>query len=386
MNLPTLSIRNTMRNKTRTVLTVLGVTVAVVAFGFLRTVIGAWYIGIEQSSNDRLITRNATSIVQTLPISYGAKIEKVPGVSVVSYGNWFSGIYKEPKNFFAKFAVDAPTFFQLYPEFLLKDEEKAAFLAEKTGCIVGEKLAKQYGFKVGDTMPIMGDIYPGDWKFKVSAIFTGKEKVTDTSSMYFHWKYLEETVEPAQRGHAGFYYVGIKNPDQGPAVSKAVDDMFKGSAHETLTESEKAFQLSFISMSAAIINALRLVSWVVLLIVALILGNTIAMSVRDRSAEVAVLKVLGFRGGRLALLITAESVFLGILGGLMGILVSTPLINGFGKFVEENMGNWFPVFHLAPETMVMMVGLSAAVGLLAALIPSFNVARLGVANAFRRLG
>ncbi len=386
MNLPTLSARNLLRNKTRTFLTVLGVTIAVFAFGFLRTVIDAYYIGVESAANDRLVTRNAVSIVMQLPISYRDKIAKIPGVTKVAAGQWFGGIYKDPKNFFAKFAADGEPLLELYPEFQLTPEEKKAFLADRQGCIVGAKIAKQYGFKVGDTIPLQGDIFPGEWKFVVRGIYTPRDKATDATQMFFHLNYVLESLPERRKNLANFYWIGISDANRSAEIAKAIDTEFKSSPYETLTESEKAFQMSFLSMVSAVVTALQVVSLFVLVIVALILGNTIAMSVRDRSSEVAILKTLGFRGGHLALLISVESVLVGALGGAFAIGLSIPLINGFGKFIEENMGSWFPVFQLEKQTMLAMVGLSMGLGLLASLVPAIGVARLGVANAFRRLG
>lgn len=385
MNLPTLSARNALRNKTRTLLTVLGVMVAVFAFGFLRTVIKAWHIGVEAASNERLVTRHKVSIVMAMPVAYTDKIAKVPGVTKVARGQWFGGIYKDPKNFFAKFAADAETLLDLYPEFVVDAEQRKAWLADKQGCLIGAKLAKQYGFKIGDTIPIQGDIFPGEWKFVVRAIYEPRDKSTDATQMFFHWSYLNDSLPDRRQGQVNFFWIGISDPNRSAEIAKAIDANFKDTPAETLTESEKAFQMSFLSMASAILTALDVISAFVLVIIALILGNTIAMSVRDRSSEVAILKALGFRGGHMALLITGEAVVIALAGGVLGILVSTPLINSFGKFIEENMGSWFPVFELEKSTMLAMLGLSVAIGAAAAMVPALRVARLGVVAAFRRV-
>lgn len=386
MNLPTLSARNLLRNKTRTFLTILGVAIAVFAFGFLRTVINAYYIGIEAAANERLVARNQVSFILPLPLAYKDKIARVPGVTRVAAGNWFGGVYKDPKNFFARFAVDSEPFLAMYPEFQLADGQKKAYLEDRTGCVIGSKLAQKFDLKLGDTIPLQGDIFPGQWKFTVRGIYTPRDKATDATQMFFHWKYLDDSVPERRKGQVGFYYVSIADANQSASISKAIDAEFKGSPAETLTESEKAFQMSFLSMVSAVLAALEVISLFVLVVVALILGNTIAMSVRDRSGEVAILKTLGFRGGHLAILITGESMLVGALGGACAVGLALPAIRGVGKVIDENLGGWFPVFQLEPLTIVAMIGLSVGIGFLAALVPAIGVARLGVASAFRRIG
>ncbi|HJZ86765.1 MAG TPA: FtsX-like permease family protein [Polyangia bacterium] len=386
MNLPLLAFRNARRNKTRTLLTVLGVTIAVFAFGFLRTVINAYYLGAEAAAKDRLVVRNLVSLVVPLPISYHQKLERVPGVTKVATANWFGGVYLDPKNFFAQFAIESEPYLDMYPEYLISPEEKQAYLADRSGCLVGEKLAKKFGWKVGQTITLQGTIFSGNWKFTLRGIYKGRDHATDTTQFFFHWKYMDESLTKDRQGQAGLFLVAISDPDRSAEIAKAIDTTFKGSTAETLTESERAFQLSFISMVSAVISALQVVSVFVLVIVALILGNTIAMSVRERGAEVAILKALGFTGGRLAALITGESALIGALGGLCGVALAVPIIHGFGQFIEANLGSFFPVFDLDRPTTLAMLGLSVAVGLLAALLPAARVAQLAVVDAMRRVG
>src|SRR5215831_5744474 len=355
MNLPLLAFRNVRRNRLRTVLTVAGVMIAMFAFGFLRTVIAAYYAGAEAAAKDRLVVRNATSLVVDLPEAYKQKIGQIPGVTKVGIANWFGGEYKDPRNFFAKFGV-TDDYLDLYPEFIVKPEERSAWDADPRGCIVGAKLADKFGWHVGDIIPIKGTIYTGDWKFTLRGIYTGKERNTDQTQFFFHWKYLMDEQPVEFQGSVGFYIIGISDPSRAAEIAKTVDKEFKGSPKETLTEDERAFQMEFISMATVIIGALQVVSGFVMLIVALIIGNTIAMAVRERGSEVAILKALGFSGGRLAILITVESMVLAFLGGLFGVAMALPIINGFGKFLEANMGGFFPVFYLTNQTMLMMVG------------------------------
>ncbi|MFO0754766.1 MAG: hypothetical protein U0411_15740, partial [Thermodesulfovibrionales bacterium] len=227
-------------------------TIAVLAFGLLRTVISAWYAGVEASSVNRLITRNAISLVFSLPINYKDKIRQVEGVEGVSAANWFGGIYIEEKNFFANFAVEPQTYLELVPEFVLPPDQKDAFLHDRKGAVAGRKLAGKYGWKIGDTITLKGTIFPGNWDFTLRGIYTGRDKTVDESQFIFHWDYLNETLKkviPRRADQAGFFIVGLKNPQLAAQVSAAIDAQFRNSLAETLTETEKAFQLSFISMT-----------------------------------------------------------------------------------------------------------------------------------------
>jgi putative ABC transport system permease protein len=319
-----------------------------------------------------------------LPLAYKDKIKRIPGVREVSAADWFGGEYKDPRNFFPKFAVQ-DEYLDLYPEFQVTPEERKAFNDDPAACIVGAKTAEKFGFHVGDVVPIKGTIYSGDWKFNVRGIYHGRERNTDQTGFMFHWKYLMDNQPQEFQGLVGMYVIGITDASRSSEIARAVDAEFKGSSYETLTEDERSFQMSFIAMVSVIIGALQVVSFFVLVIILLILGNTIAMAVRERGGEVAILKALGFSGGRLAVLITVEAMLLGLLGGVVGIGVALPFINGFGKFIEANLGGFLPVFYLTNQTMAFMLGLSVVIGLLAALIPAVRTARLGVVEAIRRV-
>ena len=290
MHLIKLIFRNIFRHKLRTGLTVLGIVVAILSFGLLSTVVDAWYAGANASSDARLITRNAISLIFPLPINYREKIRQIEGVKTVSFGNWFGGVYQEPKNFFPKFAVDPATYFQLYPEFIIAEPEKAAFARDRKGAIVGRKLAERYGFKIGDSIPIIGDIYPGNWQFVVRGIYDGRDAKIDTSQLFFQWDYLNETVKikfPRRANQTGIYFIEVKDPSMAATVSRDVDKVFKNSLAETLTETEKAFQLGFIAQTEAIVIAIRIVSYVVIVIILAVMANTMAMTARERLAEYA---------------------------------------------------------------------------------------------------
>lgn len=380
-----LTLRNAMRHRLRTGLTVLGMVVAILAFGLLHTVVDAWYAGAKASSAARLVTRNAISLVFPLPIAYRQKIRQIEGVRAISHANWFGGVYISEKNFFPQFAVDAPTYFDLYPEFVLPEEQKSAFLHDRQGAVVGRKLAEQYGWKIGDTVPLRGTIFPGTWTFVVRGIYRGIDQKTDETQFFFHWDYLNETLKknaPRRASSAGFFLVQLERPEQAAEVSAAIDATFKNSLAETLTETEKAFQLGFVSMTEAILVAIRVVSLVVIVIIMAVMANTMAMTARERIAEYATLKALGFPPGFVARLIFGESLAIAALGCALAVALTFPLARAFG----DAMGSLFPVFYVSTNTVFMQIGAALLVGTVAAILPSWRAARLNVVDGLRNIG
>ena len=380
-----LIFKNTMRHKLRTSLTILGLVVAIFSFGLLQTVVDAWYAGAEGASNTTLVTRNKTSLVFPLPLSYQARIRAVPGVSGVGFANWFQGTYKDPKNFFAQFAISGETYLNIYPDYLLPPDDRAAFLRDRKGCIVGRKLADQYGFKVGDIIPLKGTIYPGNWELVVRGIYDGKQSTTNTATLFFHWDYVNETmkkVAPRRANQIGVYVVQIDQPENAAAISAAVDKEFANSLAETLTETEKAFQLGFVSMSEAIVVAIRVVSFVVIIIIAAVMANTMAMSARERLGEYATLKALGFGPGFLALMIFGESLLLSAFGAAIGIVILFP----FAAFLGKVMGTMFPVFEVSQLTVIQQVLAALAIGAVAAIAPTVRAVRINIVDGLRSIG
>src|SRR5258707_10907332 len=227
-----LVLKNALRHKLRTALTIVGIVVAITAFGLLRTVIDAWYAGANASSSARLVTRNAVSLVFSLPLTYAQKIRQVDGVNAVSWANWFGGVYISERNFFPQFAIDAPTYLEIYPEFVLSPEEKKAFLTDRQGAIAGRKLAEQYGWKVGDQIPLRGTIFPGTWTFNLRGIYDGVERTTDELTFFFHWNYLNERVRkafPRRADQAGVFVIGLADPGAAAQVATEVDATFRNS-------------------------------------------------------------------------------------------------------------------------------------------------------------
>lgn len=377
--------RNAFRHKLRTLLTILGITVAILAFGLLQTVVSAWYAGVNASSATRLITRNAVSLVFSLPISYQERIRRIEGVASVSYANWFGGVYITEKNFFPNFAIEPHSYLALYPEFVVEPDQKRAFIADRKGCLIGRKLAERYGWKIGDSVPLKGTVFPGDWDFVVRGIYSGADKSTDESQFFFHWNYLNETLKktiPRRADQTGIYLIGLKNPQSAAEVSLAVDATFKNSLAETLTETEKAFQLSFVAMTEAIVVAIQIVSFVVIIIIMVVVANTMAMTARERIGEYAIFKAMGFRDYHIAGLIFGESLFITICGGAVGILLTFPVAHTFG----EVMGQFFPIFQVARSTIYMDMLFCLLVGIIAGLFPAWRAVRIKIADGLRRVG
>lgn len=376
--------RNALRHKLRTLLTVLGLTIAVLAYGLLHTVVDAWYAGAAAASNARLVTRNAISLVFPLPVSYENRIRGVDGVTLVARSNWFGGIYREPKNFFAQFAV-SDNYLDLYPEFILSAQQRADYARDRKGCLIGRQLANQFGFKVGDVIPIKGTIYPGTWDFVVRGILDGRDESTITRQLIFHWDYLNERVRkttPRQADQVGVYVFGIARPDDAAAISRGVDALFRNSLAETLTETEQAFQLGFVAMSNQIIAAIRVVSYVVIVIIMAVMANAMAMSARERTVEYATLKALGFGPGFLAALVFGESLVIAAIGGSLGMLAMPPAAHLF----KQATGGVFPVFNVSAQTFALQAACSLAVGVAAALVPAWQAARVRVVEGLRAIG
>ncbi len=385
MHIVKLLVRNAFRHRLRTFLTVVGVTIAILAFGLLRTVVSAWYAGVEASSASRLITRNAISLVFMLPFSYNEKIRQVEGVGTVSYGNWFGGIYISEKNFFPNFAVEPKTYLELYPEFIIPPDQKGAFIRDRKGVVAGRKIVEKFGWRLGDTITLKGTIFPGNWEFTLRGIYRGKDKTTDETQFFFNWEYLNESVRkmmPARADTVGFYIIGLKSPDLASEVASDIDGTFRNSLAETLTETERSFQMGFVSMTEAIVIAIQLVSFVIIIIIMAVVANTMAMTARERFVEYSVFKTLGFGKWHIAGLIFGESFFITMTGCAAGILLTFPV----AKVFAAELSTYFPIFNVSGETIVLDVGAALLVGFIAGLIPTCRAINIRIADGLRRIG
>ena len=380
-----LIIRNAFRHKLRAILTIIGVAIAVLAFGLLRTLVGLWYLGAENASATRLVTRNAISLVFSLPISYKDRIRQVPGVKSVSWGNWFGGIYIDEKHFFANYAVEPKSYLDLYSEFVLSPDQKKDFLLDRKGCIVGRKLADLYGWKIGDLITLKGTIFPGQWEFVLRGIYKGAEKSTEERVLLFQWDYLNESMKKtiARRAdQAGFYMIGVAKPELAAEVATSVDAIFRNSLAETLTETEKAFHMSFISMTEAIMVAIQIVSYMVIVIIMVVAANTMAMTARERIVEYATMKTLGFGILHIGGSVFGESLLISGLGGVLGALLSFPA----ALWIETELAQFFPSFSVSPLTIILEMAAALLVGLVAAIFPTWRGGTIRIADGLRRIG
>jgi putative ABC transport system permease protein len=379
-----LLVRSAWRRPARVIGTLAGVAVAVAAFGFLRTAIRAYHAGVDAAAKERLVVRSRASLAQRLPIAHKEKIARVPGVTHVAAADWFGGVYIDKKNFFLSLAVDPDPFLKVFPEYLLSDEEKRAFLADRAGCIVGDKLARKYGWELGTRITLQGNMFPGDWTYTVRGIYRPRDPSTIATQLFFHWQLLDERVEPERHGEALAFFVGVDDPARAAEIAQAIDASFGESEIQTLSESERSFQLTFISMAGMVLDVLRAICALLLVVITLVMAGAIATSVRERTSELAVMRTLGFGRGRLAILIAAESALIAGCGGLVGVLFAEGLVRSFAAFMDKNMGSFFPIFVLEPATAYWMMGAALALGLTAALIPAWRAFRINVAQALRR--
>ena len=379
--------RGALRHKLRTGLTVTGLVVAILSFGLLQTIVDAWYAGANAAAPNRLVTRNAVSLVFPMPINYREKIRAVPGVQAVAAANWFGGTYRDTtmRNFFPQFAVDAVSYFAMYPEYRIDPDAFHAFLRDRKGVVVGRKLADTHGFRVGDPIPLKGTIFPGDWEFTVRAIYDPGESTTDTSAMFFHFDYLNETLKrrsPRRADRVGVFVVAIDDVSRAAEVSHAIDELFRNSTAETLTETERAFQIGFAKQTEAIVVAIRLVSFVVIAIILAVMANTMAMTARERTAEYATLKAIGFQPAYVAGLILGESLAIACIGAALGIALTFPI----GEWFSAQMGTLFPVFEVSQGTVALQVVCALIVGLAAAALPMRRAAKVRIVDGLRAIG
>lgn len=373
-----LILKNAWRSKLRTLLTILSTTVALFLFCMLRTIVTSLDATAEVADESRLVVRRSTSLTFPLPLAYAERLRGIEGVTGVTWANWFGGTYPaDERGWFSRFGVDHETYFEMYPEYILAPEELAAFKRERTACLVGEKLASKYGWKVGQDVTLEGDIYPGTWTFTIRGIFKPRTPDVDTSVLYFQWKLLDERLEGA--GRVGIYIVKLADPAQAPAMAQKIDAVFANSAAETRTETEKAFQAGFIQMYGNIRGAIRIISTFVLAGFLLVAINTMMMAARERTREVAVLKTLGFSDGLILKLVLAESTFIAVLGGLVGCVGAWALFQAIPAFGGGLFGN----FQVRPSTVWTGIGIATGMGIVSGLLPALAAARLRVVDALR---
>lgn len=371
---------NFARHRVRTLLTLGSFAVALFLFCLLLTVRAAFNQGAEAAGADRILVVNKVSLIQPLPYAYRERIARVPGVSELTFASWFGGVYQDEKNFFAQFAIEPATYRQLYTEFRVPDDQWQAFLADKAGCVAGQATAQRFGWTVGDRIPIRGAIYPGAWEFNLRGIYTGARPMDDLTQFWFHWDYLNEKAPDYAKGVVGWYTVRVAPDADGVRVAKAIDERFANSPWETRTQPEKAFMASFVKQFGNIEFLMLSIGGVVFFTLLLVTGNTMAMSVRERTGELAVLKTVGFGNGFVMGLVLAEALVIAAAGGLLGIALAKAF-----TLTGDPTGGLLPGFYLPPLAVAAGLGATLAVGLLAGLIPAVSAMRLQVVEALRKV-
>jgi putative ABC transport system permease protein len=377
-----LVLKSARRSKRRTALTVLSIAVAIFLFASLRGVLDGFNAAAEASSSTRIVTQRSTSLFFEMPISHGEAIKSTPGVQDVTWANWFGGVYKDPQNFFAQFAIDPESYLRIYPEILLSPEDRQSFVDDRTGCIVGDGLARNYGFKVGDKITLQVGIPQYgtmDFDFTVRGIYRSGGAAVDNQSMMFHWKYADE--RSTVKGLAGWYIAQISNPDQAAQVAGAIDQKFANSPFETKTDTEKAFQSTFVSMFGNINLLLGSIALAVVITTLFVAGNTMAMSVRERTTEIAVMRTLGFQSATIFLLIAGEGLLMSLGGGLLGALLARLVVNS-SVFPT---GGFIPAIAVNNANLATGIALSAVIGIIAGLIPATMASRLKIVDALRQV-
>jgi putative ABC transport system permease protein len=368
-----------LRKKTRTSLTAGSFAAALFLFGILAVVRGAFHQGVEVAGTDRVVVVNKVSIIQPLPLSYRDRLLRISGVTQATFANWFGGVYQDERNFFPQFAIDREGYRRMFTEFVIPDDQWQAFLADREGCIIGEGLAKRFHWKVGDRIPIKGTIFPGTWEFNIRGVYRGKRTQDDTTQFWFRWDYLDERT-PFRKGFVGWYTVRVANPDDAARVVKTIDEEFANSPWETKTDTEKAFAASWVKQMGNIEFLILTIGSVVFFTLLLVTGNTMAISVRERMRELAVLKAVGFSDGFVLILVMVETMVIAAAGGGAGLA----LAKLFTLRGDPTHG-LLPFFYLPTDAIVIGLALALTVGLLAGILPALSAMRLRVVDALRRV-
>jgi putative ABC transport system permease protein len=372
--------KNTFRNLRRSILTVLSVGFSLLLLTLMMAIWRNFYMskGTEESAL-RLVTRHKVSLVFSMPSFYREKIRALPGVAVVLPQNWFGGTYKDDKSndFFAQFGTDPDEFFKVYKDWKIPEDQITAWQRDRAGAVVDSKKAEQFGWKVGQKVIIKGTIFPVDLELTIRGIFTAPRP---TQALYYNQKYVEEAV-PAMKGQQGFYTILADSQEAVPKIGPAVDDMFRNSPQPTRTETEAAFQLGFLAMLGNVKAFILSICGAVVFAILLVSANTMAMSIRERTREVAVLKTLGFTRGTILNLFVGEAVMLALVGGVLGSLVAFVL--GMGA---AQAGGFAGALQVKFSTMLVSWGAAAIVGFVSAIIPSYNASRLGIVEGLRHIG
>ncbi len=383
MTLARFVTKSAFRNKRRSSLTVLSITFSLLLLTLMMTVWRAFYMDtFSAQSAQRLITRHRVSLTQSLPLFYREKIRAVPGVVAVAPNSWFGGVYKDhkPENFFARFGTDPDEILEIFTDFTIPPDQLLAWQRDRAGAIVDDQLAQKYDWKLGDRITLQGDIYPVDLELTIRGIYSAP---APTNSIYFNQKYVEEAVSFAN-GKAGTFDILADSPEDVSKVATAVDNMFRNSPEPTKTESEKAFQLSFINSIGNVKAFILSICFAVVFATLLVSATTMAMSIRERTREVAVLKTLGFTRQSILRLYVGESVLVALTGGALGCLLAFLLVSAMSH--APGMSLFLSGMKVTLPTFLLALFVAGILGLLSAILPAYHAAKLDIVEGLRYIG
>ena len=374
---------NLFRKKVRLILTIGSFAIALALFMFLAVVKSAFGRGMEIAGADRLVIKNRIGLIQTIPIAYRDKILAIPGVKAITHNNWFGGVYIDEKNFFVQFAIDVENHRQVMAELVVPDDQWNNFVKDRQGAIVGARTAQRFGWKVGDRVPIKDTLYGTDstWEFNLDGIYHSEKPGGDESQFWFQWKYFDERVPSFIKSQIGWYVLKLDSPDDAVRVAKAIDDKFANSATETKTETESAFAASFAKQFGNIELLILTIGSVVFFTLLLVTGNTMAISVRERTSELAVLKAIGFTDRSVLFLVLAESIVIALVGGILGLFLAAGAIPVLGVALTGLL----PPLILSKITLALGLVFALLVGAVSGLLPGIGAMRMRVVNALRRV-
>jgi putative ABC transport system permease protein len=383
MKFRSLIFANLFRKKIRLILTIGSFAIALVLFTFLAVVNSAFNRGIDIAGADRLVIVSRIGLMQVMPVSYAEQVRAIPGVKYVTHNHWFGGVYQEEKNFFPQFVIDPENHRKVYPEFIVPDDQWNTFLKDQQGAIAGAKTAKRFGWKVGDRIPIKNSLYgpTKTWEFNLDGIYHTEKPDGDEGQFWLQWKNFDENVPVALKGTAGWYILKLNSPDDAVHVAQTIDTKFGNSSYETKTETESAFAAGFAKQFGNIEFLILSVGSVVFFTLLLVTGNTMAISVRERTAELAVLKAIGVTDGSVLFLVLAESMMIALFGGVLGLLLAWAAI----PVISAAVTGLLPPLLLSKTMLSLGLVFAVLVGIVSGLLPGIGAMRMRVVTALRRV-
>jgi putative ABC transport system permease protein len=377
--------RNVLRRKIRTTFTLLSIFVAFVLFGVLVGIRMAFSLGVEVAGADRLIMLHKTGFMMFVPESYGPRMLSVRGVTDATHSTWFGAYYQHETNTFSNMAVDPEPFLRMYPEYVVPEDQKRAWFEDRTGAIVGRPAAERFGWKIGDRVPLISPIFNrpdgSPWTFTIRGIYTAARKGVDDTQFFFNRQYLSETFRGVDfiEGNVGWFIIRVSDPPNADQIARNIDALFANSPNETKTATEAQFLQNFAKQIGDIGTIVTAITAAVLFTILLVVGNTMAQSIRERISELAVLKTLGFTDGKVLGLVLLESIFIAVLGGGAGLLVGWLIVSA-----GDPTGAFLPAFRYPPSQLALGVAIVIGLGIAAGILPALKANRLRIVDALRR--